>query len=92
MYTSLLFPGVVVEWPTVEHYYQAQKFSPDARLETDVLQREKLELMDSIRQAASPEEASDIGRSFQKSRTELVSKSWYGLICLQPLCVRVWFF
>jgi N-glycosidase YbiA len=42
-----------ITWPTVEHYYQAQKF----------VGTQFMELSDRIRRAATPEEAAAIGRN-----------------------------
>ena len=56
-------------WPTVEHFYQAQKFSgvdsPEAR---DALER--------IRLARAPEDAARIGRTLQRVSPELVRADW----------------
>jgi diaminohydroxyphosphoribosylaminopyrimidine deaminase/5-amino-6-(5-phosphoribosylamino)uracil reductase len=58
-----------VEWPTVEHFYQAQKFSGvDAPAARDAMER--------IRAAASPEEAARIGRTSQKHCPELIRADW----------------
>eukprot|EP00884_Botryococcus_braunii_P000245 jgi/Botrbrau1/10220/Bobra.0362s0010.1 len=61
--------GTMREWPTVEHFYQSQKF---AGVEDD----EARELMESIASAPSPEEAARIGRSAQRSRPDLIRPSW----------------
>lgn len=57
------------EWPTVEHFYQAQKFGgvddPDAR-----------EAMEAIRAASSPEEAARIGRTLQRTNPSLIRPDW----------------
>ena len=57
------------EWPTVEHFYQAQKFGgvddPDAR-----------EAMEAIRAASSPEEAARIGRTLQRTNPRLIRPDW----------------
>ncbi|KAK8916434.1 hypothetical protein KSP39_PZI023334 [Platanthera zijinensis] len=56
-------------WPTVEHYYQAQKFMGiDKPLAKDFIQQ--------IKRARSPEEAARIGRKVQKERSELVHPDW----------------
>ncbi|XP_020578701.1 riboflavin biosynthesis protein PYRR, chloroplastic [Phalaenopsis equestris] len=56
-------------WPTVEHYYQAQKFvavdNPLAK-----------SLIEEIKRAKSPEEAARIGRKFQREHPELVHPDW----------------
>ncbi|KAJ3675686.1 hypothetical protein LUZ60_004728 [Juncus effusus] len=58
-----------VVWPTVEHYYQANKFegvdSPHAR-----------EFVEKIKSAKSPEEAARIGRKLQRDHPELVREDW----------------
>ena len=61
-------------WPTVEHYYQAQKFSGSP----------ERELMEIIRQAKTPEEAAATGRDPQRkvrSDWEAVKKQvmWTGV-------------
>ncbi|GBF98837.1 riboflavin biosynthesis chloroplastic [Raphidocelis subcapitata] len=57
------------EWPSVEHYYQAAKFSgvdsPAAR-----------ELVAAIKAAPSPEEAARIGRRAERGSPELVRPDW----------------
>ena len=59
----------ICEWPTVEHFYQAQKFGgvddPDAR-----------EAMEAIRAASSPEEAARIGRTLQRTNPSLIRPNW----------------
>lgn len=57
------------EWPTVEHFYQAQKFGgvddPDAT-----------SAMEAIRAASSPEEAARIGRTLQRTNPRLIRPDW----------------
>lgn len=57
------------EWPSVEHYYQSQKFfgvaNPDA-----------VALFDAITHADSPEKAARIGRTAQRERPNLVRPDW----------------
>lgn len=56
-------------WPTVEHFYQAQKFSKvDDPLAIDA--------MDRIRTAPAPEEAARIGRTLQRSCPHLIRPDW----------------
>ncbi|CAG9463316.1 unnamed protein product [Pedinophyceae sp. YPF-701] len=56
------------EWPSVEHYYQAQKFAGVAAAE---------ELVEQIWAAYSPEEAARIGRAAQRSKPELMREDWF---------------
>ena len=58
-----------VEWPTVEHYYQAQKF---AGVHNDIAR----ESFEKIKLAESPEAAAKIGRSAQAAHPESVRKDW----------------
>ncbi|XP_028548303.1 riboflavin biosynthesis protein PYRR, chloroplastic isoform X5 [Dendrobium catenatum] len=69
---SIIMPdetGVPCMWPTVEHYYQAQKFlgvdNPLAK-----------GLIEQIKSARSPEEAARIGRKVQREQPELVHPDW----------------
>lgn len=59
----------ICEWPTVEHFYQAQKFGgvddPDAT-----------SAMEAIRAASSPEEAARIGRTLQRTNPRLIRPDW----------------
>ncbi|GFR49391.1 hypothetical protein Agub_g11443 [Astrephomene gubernaculifera] len=59
----------VRQWPSVEHYYQAHKFSgghqPDAAA-----------VMEAIAAAPSPEEAARIGRRTERTRPELLRRDW----------------
>lgn len=56
-------------WSSVEHYYQAHKFSgghhPDAAA-----------VMEAIAAAPSPEEAARIGRRTERTRPELLRRDW----------------
>ena len=61
--------GAIVEWPTVEHFYQAQKFS-------GVDDVAATEAMEAIRAASSPEEAARIGRTLQRTRPSLIRRDW----------------
>ncbi|KAJ6814239.1 riboflavin biosynthesis protein PYRR, chloroplastic isoform X1 [Iris pallida] len=56
-------------WPTVEHYYQAQKFQGvNSPLAIDVIQQ--------IKSSKSPEEAARTGRKMQRQHPELVRADW----------------
>ncbi len=57
------------QWPSVEHYYQAQKFAGSA-------DPEAAELVQSIAAAASPEEAARLGRRAQRHRAGLLRPDW----------------
>ena len=59
----------LVEWPTVEHFYQAQKFG-------GVDDPAALEAMEAIRAASSPEEAARIGRTLQRTNPRLIRPDW----------------
>jgi len=59
-----------LEWPCVEHYYQAQKFAGQPGVvEADAL-------VAAIRAAPSPEEAARIGRKTARTRADLVRPDW----------------
>eukprot|EP00271_Cylindrocystis_brebissonii_P013681 TRINITY_DN3379_c0_g1_i1.p1 TRINITY_DN3379_c0_g1~~TRINITY_DN3379_c0_g1_i1.p1 ORF type:complete len:283 (-),score=32.35 TRINITY_DN3379_c0_g1_i1:204-1052(-) len=62
---------VLVTWPSVEHYYQAQKFAHSAK--DDEVARAAIE---SILVAQSPEEAAGIGRRLERARPDLVTPDW----------------
>ena len=57
------------EWPTVEHFYQAQKFG-------GVDDPAATSAMEAIRAAASPEEAARIGRTLQRTNPSLIRPDW----------------
>lgn len=59
----------ICEWPTVEHFYQAQKFG-------GVDDPAALEAMEAIRAASSPEEAARIGRTLQRTNPRLIRPDW----------------
>ena len=59
----------ICEWPTVEHFYQAQKFG-------GVDDPAALEAMEAIRAASSPEEAARIGRTLQRTNPSLIRPDW----------------
>ncbi|KAG7970346.1 hypothetical protein I3843_07G079400 [Carya illinoinensis] len=61
--------GDYATWLSVEHYYQAQKFSEV----DDPLARD---LVENIKSAKSPEEAARIGRSMQRQQCHLVRSDW----------------
>jgi len=61
--------GEKASWPTVEHFYQAQKFS-------GVADPAAADAMERIRAASAPEEAARIGRALQRARPELIRKDW----------------
>ncbi|KAG2431801.1 hypothetical protein HXX76_009296 [Chlamydomonas incerta] len=56
-------------WPSVEHYYQAHKFSGAQHPEAAAV-------MEAIAAAPSPEEAARIGRRTERTRPELLRKDW----------------
>ena len=61
--------GEKASWPTVEHFYQAQKFSGvDNPVAKDGMER--------IRAAGAPEDAARIGRTLQRTRPELIRPDW----------------
>jgi len=57
------------EWPTVEHFYQAQKFG-------GVDDPAATSAMEAIRAASSPEEAARIGRTLQRTNPSLIRPDW----------------
>lgn len=57
------------QWPSVEHYYQAQKFA-------GCTHPEAAELVEGIAAAASPEEAARLGRRAQRHRPGLLRPDW----------------
>lgn len=59
-------------WQSVEHYYQAQKFSGVKGAE---------HLIEYIKRAASPEEAARCGRTAERSTPELVRTDWAEAKC-----------
>ncbi|XP_027089562.1 riboflavin biosynthesis protein PYRR, chloroplastic-like [Coffea arabica] len=61
--------GDYFTWPSVEHYYQAQKFIGV----TDPIAQTCL---DEIKSARSPEEAARIGRKIQRQHPHLVRDDW----------------
>ena len=61
--------GEETSWPTVEHFYQAQKFS-------GVADPAAVDAMERIRAASAPEEAARIGRTLQRARPELIRGDW----------------
>lgn len=58
-----------VEWPTVEHFYQAQKFAGVAGPAASAL-------VAAIAAAPSPEAAAKLGRTAQRDAPELVRGDW----------------
>lgn len=58
-----------VEWPTVEHFYQAQKFSGVSATAAE-------EALERIRLAGSPEAAARTGRTLQRTSPELIRADW----------------
>ncbi|KAI5068159.1 hypothetical protein GOP47_0016504 [Adiantum capillus-veneris] len=64
--------GGAVQWTSVEHYYQAQKF-------TGVQDTLALNHIEQIQSAESPEEAARIGRTLAKQRPDLVRSDWEGV-------------
>lgn len=76
--------GANREWPSVEHYYQAQKMAgvddPQAR-----------STHEAIAAAASPEEAARIGRAFQRASPHLMRPDWDAVkvpIMYEALCAK----
>ncbi|KAG0491117.1 hypothetical protein HPP92_007980 [Vanilla planifolia] len=59
-------------WPTVEHFYQAQKFA-------GVNNSLAKELIKQIKCARSPEEAARIGRKNAEEHPELVRRDWESI-------------
>lgn len=59
-------------WPSVEHYYQAQKFSGVYGAE---------HLIEQIQKAASPEEAARCGRAAERATPDLVRPDWADVKC-----------
>lgn len=61
--------GDYYTWPSVEHYYQANKFvgvnNPVAK-----------KVLDDIKSAKSPEEAARLGRKIQRQHPDLVRSDW----------------
>ena len=56
-YAAYAFERDGAEWPTAEHYYQAMKF-------------EDADYRERIRQAATPEQAAKLGKSWFKKRRQ----------------------
>ena len=74
------------EWPSVEHYYQAQKFA-------EVDHEEARAAINSIASADSPELAAAIGRRLARTRPELLRKDWQeGKIAAMHAALRAKFF
>lgn len=69
-------PCTLCQWPSVEHYYQAQKFThPEAESDTALVER-AAKVVDNILAAPSPEEAAREGRQQERCCPELVRKDW----------------
>ena len=66
------FETTTRSWPTVEHFYQAQKFA-------GVRDERAVSAIRKIRAAISPEEAARIGRTTMRSFPELVRRDWNEL-------------
>ncbi|EFJ23954.1 hypothetical protein SELMODRAFT_102410 [Selaginella moellendorffii] len=66
---SIKLPGSSETWKSVEHYYQAQKFS-------GVEDELAMQAIENIRNAESPEEAARIGRRLARERPDLVRPDW----------------
>lgn len=67
-------------WATVEHFYQAQKFTHDSASSSSPLSAAALEaskaLVEAIRAAPTPVDAASLGRAAQRSSPELVRADW----------------
>ncbi|KAK9837095.1 hypothetical protein WJX81_002479 [Elliptochloris bilobata] len=61
--------GAVRAWPSVEHFYQAQKFA-------GVDDQEAKAAVEAIAAAASPEEAARIGRRVERAQPDLLRADW----------------
>lgn len=61
--------GDYVTWSSVEHYYQAHKF-------TGVNDPAAQDFVEKIKTAKSPEEAARLGRSMQRQHPHLVRSDW----------------
>ncbi|CAI7932671.1 unnamed protein product [Closterium sp. NIES-54] len=62
--------GEEVLWHTVEHFYQAQKFS------CSPCEYEAARAVREIRAAETPEEAARIGRALERKRPDLLRPNW----------------
>jgi ribA/ribD-fused uncharacterized protein len=63
-------------WPSVEHFYQAQKFMhPTGHIDPGLMVR-AAEVVDAILAAPSPEEAAREGRQQERCCPELVRSDW----------------
>nr|GMD99629.1 riboflavin biosynthesis protein PYRR, chloroplastic [Ipomoea batatas] len=64
--------GDIVTWSSVEHYYQAQKFTgvPDPVAQNCI---------EDIKNVKSPEEAARMGRRIQRQRPDLVRSDWESI-------------
>ncbi|CAH9077120.1 unnamed protein product [Cuscuta epithymum] len=64
--------GNMVTWSTVEHYYQAHKF-------TGVVDHVAQKCIEDIKNVKSPEEAARMGRRLQRQRPDLVRSDWKSI-------------
>lgn len=62
----------LVTWPSVEHYYQAQKF-------VGVSDPVAKSCIEELKRARSPEEAARIGRRIQRQQPNLVRPDWESI-------------
>jgi ribA/ribD-fused uncharacterized protein len=63
-------------WPSVEHFYQAQKFTHAATCDNSEVVRRSSTIVEAILHAASPEEAARIGRLHERLDPSLMRADW----------------